>query len=104
MAKGQKLTAKHMKQQIHFAIQIVPITSKAHYPIIDKAIEVIHQSGLQYKVGAMETVIQGDYDSVLRVVRQAQEVCFEAGADELVVTMKLHARKNGDVTWEEKKV
>lgn len=93
-----------MNHQIHFAIQIVPITSKPHYPIIDKAIEVIHRSGLLYRVGAMETVIQGDYDTIMRVVKQAQEVCFEAGADDIVVTMKLHARKNGDVTWEEKKV
>jgi uncharacterized protein (TIGR00106 family) len=91
-----------MKHQIHLAIQIVPISKLPHYPIIDKAIEVIDKSGVDYRVGAMETVIQGDYDTVMRVAQEAQEVCFEFGADEVVVTMKLHARKNGDVTWEEK--
>jgi len=91
-----------MKHQIHFAIQIVPISKEHPYPIIDKAIEVIQQSGLSYKVGAMETVIQGDYESVMRVAKQAQEACFKAGADEVVVTMKVHAKKNEDVTWEEK--
>ncbi len=91
-----------MKHQIHFAIQIVPISKDHPYPIIDKAIEVIANAGLSYKVGAMETVIQGDYDSVMQVARKAQEACFEAGADELVVTMKVHVRKNCDVTWDEK--
>jgi uncharacterized protein YqgV (UPF0045/DUF77 family) len=91
-----------MKHQIHFAIQIVPISKQHPYPIIDKAIEVIQRSGLSYKVGAMETVIQGDYESVMRVAKEAQLACFDAGADEVVVTMKVHAKKNEDVTWEEK--
>ena len=91
-----------MNNQIHFAIQIVPISKTHPYPIIDKAIEVIKNSGLDFSVGAMETVIQGDYDTVMRVAKQAQQACLDAGADEIVVTMKIHARKNGDVTWEEK--
>ncbi len=92
-----------MKNQIHFAIQIVPIsTSPDLYEIIDKAIDVIKQSGLRYEVGPMETVIQGDYDTVFAVAKKAQQVCLDAGADEIVVTMKVHARKNADVTWEEK--
>jgi uncharacterized protein YqgV (UPF0045/DUF77 family) len=91
-----------MNNQVHFAIQIVPISKQPLYPIIDKAIDVIKQSGLSFSVGAMETVIQGDYETVMRVAKQAQEACFTAGADEIVVTMKLHARKNSDVNWEEK--
>lgn len=91
-----------MNHDIHFAIQIVPIGKEHPYPIIDKAIEVIHQCGLPYRVGAMETVIQGDYDTIMKVIQKAQQACFEAGADEIVVTMKLHAKKNADVTWEEK--
>lgn len=92
-----------MKKQIHFAIQIVPI-AKSHdlYKIIDKAIDIIKQSGLRYEVGLMETVIQGDYDTVLAVAKKAQQVCFDAGADEIVVNMKVHARKDSNVTWEEK--
>jgi uncharacterized protein (TIGR00106 family) len=94
-----------MKHQIHFAIQIVPITKTVHpYKIIDKAIEVIKQSGVRFEVGAMETVLEGDYERIMKVVQQAQEVCLAEGADEIVVTMKVHARKDGDVTWEEKNV
>ncbi|MBL0744933.1 thiamine-binding protein [Chryseolinea lacunae] len=91
-----------MNHQVHVAIQIVPISKEHPYPIIDKAIEAIDEAGVVYRVGAMETVMQGDYDALMTVVKKAQEACFAAGADELVVTLKVHARKNGDVTWEEK--
>jgi uncharacterized protein YqgV (UPF0045/DUF77 family) len=91
-----------MKNTVHVAIQIVPIAKTHPYTIIDKAIEVIDKSGLDYRVGAMETVIQGDYDTIMRVVKEAQQVCLDAGADELVVTMKVHAKRGGDVSWDEK--
>ena len=42
-----------MKNQVHIAIQIVPICKEHPYAIIDKAIKVIHQSGIAYRVGAM---------------------------------------------------
>jgi uncharacterized protein YqgV (UPF0045/DUF77 family) len=91
-----------MKHQVHVAIQIVPI-SKAHpYPIIDKAIEVIKSSGVDYRVGAMETVMQGDYRQLMNIVEKAQDACLSGGADEVVVTLKVHAKKDGDVSWEEK--
>ena len=91
-----------MKHQVHVAIQIVPISSGHPYPIIDKAIAVIAKSGVDYRVGAMETVMQGEYKKLMAIVQEAQEACLEAGAEEVVVTIKVHARRDGDVTWEEK--
>lgn len=88
--------------QVHVAIQIVPITRQQPYQIIDHAIEVIQRSGVPHRVGAMETVMQGEYDQLMEVAKQAQQACLDAGADEIVVTMKVHARRNGAVTWEEK--
>jgi uncharacterized protein YqgV (UPF0045/DUF77 family) len=83
-----------MKNIVHVAIQIVPISKEHPYPIIDKAIAVIDRSGLEYRVGAMETVMS--------VVKEAQQACIDAGADEIVVTMKVHAKRNSDVSWDEK--
>jgi uncharacterized protein (TIGR00106 family) len=91
-----------MNHQIHFAIQIVPISTTHHpYALIDKAIEVIKESGLRYEVCPMETVIEGDYDVIMKVIKKAQEACLEAGADEIVVTMKVihfHKRKSSDAS------
>jgi len=92
-----------MKDQVHIAIQIVPICKDQHpYSVIDKAIEVIAKSGVEFRVGAMETVLQGDYDTLMKVAKEAQQACLEAGAEEVVVTMKVHAKKIGPVTWGEK--
>lgn len=91
-----------MKHQVHVAIQIVPISKEHPYPIIDKAIEVIKTSGVDYRVGAMETVMQGDYRQLMSIVEKAQDACLSGGAYEVVVTLKVHAKKDGDVSWEEK--
>lgn len=91
-----------MKHQVHISIQIVPIANGPLYPIIDKAIEVIERSGVEYTVGPMETVMQGEYDTLMTIAKDAQVACLDAGADEVVVTMKVHARKDGNVTWHEK--
>jgi len=91
-----------MKNQVHVAVQIVPISKEHPYPIIDKAIDVINRSGISYRVGAMETVLQGDYDAIMKVIKEAQQVCLDSGAEEIVVTIKVHAKHEGDVTWEQK--
>lgn len=87
---------------VHVAIQIVPVSTLNPYPLIDAAIRVIEQSGVDYRVGAMETVMQGPLDELMEVASRAQKACMDAGAEEVVVTMKVHAKKNGDVTWGEK--
>ena len=88
---------------INAAVQIVPRSeSQDIYSIIDKAIEVIQDSGLKYEVTPMETVIEGPYEEVMQVITRAQEAAFASGAYELLVNIKLHVRKDGDVTFEEK--
>lgn len=91
-----------MEHTVHLALQIVPISRLPAYPIIDHAIQAIAQSGLPYVVGPMETVVQGTYPEVMAVAEKAQQAAFEAGADELVVTLKVHWRKAGPVRFEEK--
>ena len=94
-----------MKEQVHIALQIVPLcTEQDPYALIDKAIAVIEKSGVDFRVGAMETVMQGDYDTLMRVAKEAQEICLQSGADEVVVTMKVHAKRMDAVRWEDKGV
>lgn len=92
-----------MENTINAAIQIVPRSKDKHiYDIIDEAIAIIQNSGLRYMVTPMETVIEGKYVEVFEVMQKAQEVAMAAGADELLVNIKLHIRKGEDVTFEEK--
>jgi len=88
--------------QINLAIQVLPSSQKNNYDIIDKAIEYIKKSGLKSIVCPFETVIEGDYDKIMEIVKQVQLICFEAGADELIVNLKIQNNKFRDVTLEQK--
>ena len=91
-----------MEKQINIALQILPSSSSKHpYSIVDEAIAVIANSGLKYRVTPFETVIEGNYDRVLEVVKQAQKACYNAGADSLMTYVKIQTSK-GDVCIEDK--
>ena len=92
-----------MDHKINLALQIIPKSSTEDlYTLVDKAIRVIQDSGLKYEVCPFETVIEGRYEEIYRVIKDAQTACFQAGADELLVNIKMQIRKDGDVSIEEK--
>lgn len=92
-----------MNNNVNIAVQVLPKSkSKETYDLVDDAIQVIGQSGLKYRVCPFETVIEGPYHEIMQVVEKLQEVCFEKGADELLVYLKIQNRKDGNVTIEDK--
>lgn len=89
--------------KINAALQILPKSrDKDVYSLVDKAIEVIAQSGLKYQVCPFETVIEGTYEEVMEVVNKAQEACFAQGAEDMMVYIKLQRNRTKDVAIEEK--
>jgi uncharacterized protein (TIGR00106 family) len=61
-------------------------------PYVAKSLEVIESSGLPYECHAMGTLIEGEIDEVLAVVRQ----CFDtmaAHADRIECTIKMDYRR-----------
>ena len=92
-----------MKNQVNIAVQVLPKSKiKGTYELVDDAIKVIHDSGLKYRVCPFETVIEGPYDEIMNVVKKLQQECFNSGADELLVYLKIQNRKNEKVTIEDK--
>jgi len=92
-----------MKNQVNIAVQVLPKSkTKGTYELVDDAIKVIHDSGLKYRVCPFETVIEGPYDEIMNVVKKLQQECFNSGADELLVYLKIQNRKNEKVTIEDK--
>ncbi|WP_143306715.1 thiamine-binding protein [Chitinophaga vietnamensis] len=92
-----------MDKKINLALQILPsVPSEQVYAVVDEAIAVIKASGVKYRVCPFETVMEGTYDELMAVVKQTQEVCFKAGASQLLVYIKMQIRKDEDVTIEEK--
>ena len=92
-----------MKNYVNIALQVLPKSkTKETYDLVDDAIKVIQDSGLKYQVCPFETAIEGPYDQIMSLVEKVQEVCFEKGAEELMVYIKIQTRKNSRVTIEEK--
>jgi len=89
--------------KINLALQIIPqVASEKVYAVVDEAIAVIQASGVPYRVCPFETVMEGPYDQLMDIALKAQEVCFKAGASQLLVYIKMQIRKDEDVTMEEK--
>lgn len=92
-----------MKNYVNIALQVLPKSkTREAYDIVDDAIEIIQQSGLKYQVCPFETVIEGSYDEIMKLVEKVQETCFNKGADELLVYIKLQIRKDCKVTIDDK--
>lgn len=93
-----------MSHNVNLAIQILPVhlQQQEAYAIIDKAIEVVQQSGLKYEVCPFETVIEGPYDKVMQLADDMQQACYNAGAKTLLVNMKLHRSVEKDLAIEDK--
>ncbi len=77
---------------VNLAIQFLPLRypkDKA-YKIVDAAIAVVQNSGLKFVVGPFETTVEGPYEAVFSLLDTMQEAAQKAGADELLINMKLH--------------
>lgn len=91
------------QHNINLALQILPqVPSEQVYAVVDEAIAVIQQSGVKYRVCPFETVMEGPYDQLMDIVKRTQEVCFKAGAGQLLVYIKIQNNAAGPVTIEDK--
>jgi len=88
---------------INAAIQLLPLTVTDKIATIDKAIELIKQSGLPYKVCPFETVVEGESVKVYDLISRIQQSTLAGGCDELLINIKIHAA-NRDLHFEEKLV
>lgn len=84
------------------SLQVLPVVPDAKiYPVVDKVIEYIASCGVKYVVGPMETTMEGDLDTLLGIVKRAQEICIEEGAERVASVVKIDYKSEG-VTIDEK--
>lgn len=90
----------HLK--INMAIQLLPtLCSSNKIELIDKAIECIHDSGLKYIVCPFETVVEGTFDEIIKLVDTIRKNTLKNGCEELIINMKMHAGSK-DLFFEDK--
>lgn len=86
----------------NLSLQIIPLVDEENvYHLVDKVIELIESSGVKYQVGPMETTMEGDLGHLLEIVKQAQQVCTDSGADRILSVVKIDYSSRG-VTIDEK--
>lgn len=92
-----------MNKKINMAIQVLPKSNTQNpYAIVDKAIEVIKNSGVKYVVCPFETVMEGEYDQLMQIAKEVQEACYNAGATELLTYFKIQTSSLTNVNIDDK--
>lgn len=84
------------------SLQIIPQVPDADlYPLVDRVIGMIRDSGVKYVVGPMETTMEGELHALLGIVERAQDLCFQHGATRVLAVVKIDC-KPGGATIDEK--
>ena len=82
-------------------ISVVPIgtSSPGVSGYVADCVSVLQKHGnLSYRVTPMGTVIEGELDDILTVVRQMHEVPFNRGAMRVVTTIRIDDRRDKPLT------
>jgi len=91
------------KHIINASIQIIPIVLDKHpYEWVDEAIAIIEQSGIKYEVGPFATVLEGNYDEVMKVIHEVNEYLYSRGCNEWISSLQIQIRSEGNITGNEK--
>ncbi len=79
------------------SVQILPQGPEGNIsiPLIDAAIEEIKASGLSYRVGPLDTVVEGEWQSLLSLINKMNERVLSLGAKQSLFQLKLLHRPSG---------
>lgn len=72
---------------------IVPLgvgVSLSHY--IAKVIKVVDESGLPYKLHAMGTIVEGEWDQIMALIKKCRDVLVDE-VERLLIDIKIDDRK-----------
>ncbi len=80
-------------------VSVVPLgtgdTSLSGY--VADAVRIVRESGLEYELTAMGTIIYGELEAVLDVVRSMHESCFQKGVRRVLTQVKIDDRRDKSV-------
>lgn len=87
------------------AIQVLPaVEGEEVIRVVDEVIAHIKASGLNTYVGPFETTIEGDFDTLMRLIKECQLICIEQGAPSVMSYVKIAFNPQGGVWSIDKKV
>jgi uncharacterized protein YqgV (UPF0045/DUF77 family) len=81
------------------ALQVLPKADDGKvFGIVDKVIEYIASTGVNYVVGPFETTMEGDFDQLMDIVRNSQRICIDNGAESVMSYVKIAFKPTGKGT------
>ena len=78
-------------------ISVVPLGTKTPSvsQYVARAVKVLEQEkGIRYEITAMGTIIEGDFDGILAVVKKMHEGTFGEGVARVLTTVKIDDRRD----------
>lgn len=88
---------------INASIQILPIVLDKHpYLWVDEAIAIIQKSNVKYEIGAFDTIVEGKYEDVMKLINDINEHLYTKQCNEWITNVQIQIRSNGDITGDEK--
>ena len=95
-----------MKQpEASVAIQVLPdVTGENVLRIVDSVISYIKSKGLPTHVGPFETTVEGDFETLMEIVREAQLICIREGAPSVASYIKIFYNPEAGVWPIDKKI
>ena len=81
---------------------IVPLGKGASVsPFVAEVIKIVAESGLSYKANPMGTVMEGDWDAVMGVIRKCHDEVMR-GSERVLTSIKIDDRKGKEKRMEAK--
>ncbi|MHB9131707.1 MAG: MTH1187 family thiamine-binding protein [Armatimonadota bacterium] len=68
--------------------------------ILANSVKVIEKHGLKYEVTATSTNVEGDLDTILKAVKEMDEVPFQSGAQRVILMVRLDDRRDKNVSMD----
>lgn len=86
------------------AIQVLPdiLEMDKVCAIVDKVIAYIDSTGCHYEVGPFETTVEGEFGTLMDIIRRCQEIPIEEGAPSTKAYVKIFHSPNGILSINEK--
>ncbi|OCT14439.1 hypothetical protein A8709_26905 [Paenibacillus pectinilyticus] len=79
------------------SIQIIPKTVNGEdvIPYVDRAIEVIANSGVKFFVSPLETTMEGELDQLLLIIQDMNTAMIEMGSPNVISQVKIYFNPSG---------
>lgn len=86
------------------AIQVLPMNKDNDevVRIVDEAIAYLKGFGLNTVVTPFETVVEGDYETLMEMVQEVSKIALKAGAGEVMTYVKICVGNDSVMTIDEK--